>query len=139
MRRIPEPVEPVADADIRATQPGRSEINAIIVKSIVAISMAAALTGYSVSAGAVASAVKVRSVTIGYAELDLAKPQGVESLYIRIGVAARRVCPADSSSRLLDRMNRRNCYQDAIGRAVKQVNLPTLTAIHRAKASSTAG
>jgi UrcA family protein len=139
MCRIPEPVEPVADADIRATQPGRNEINAIIAKSIVAISLAAALTGYSVSAHAVASAVKVRSHTIRYAELDLAKPQGVEALYIRIGGAARRVCRADFSLRLRDRLNMRNCYQDAIGRAVKQVNLPTLTAIHRAKTSSTVG
>lgn len=107
-------------------------MNAIIAKSIVAISLAAALTGYSVSARAVASAVKVRSVTVRYAELDLAKPQGVEALYIRIEGAARRVCGADSSVHLRDRMNR-NCYENAIGRAVKQVGLPTLTAMHRAK------
>jgi UrcA family protein len=120
------------------TQPGRNEINAIIAKSIVAISLAAALTGYSVSACAIAYT-EVRSVTVRYDELDLAKPQGVEALYTRIGGAARLVCRADSSSRLSDRMNRRNCYQDAIGRAVKQVNLPTLEAIHRAKTSSTVG
>lgn len=82
---------------------------------------------------------KVRSVTIRYAELDLAKPQGVEALYIRIGGAARRVCRADSFLRLRDRLNRNNCYQDAIGRAVKQVNLPTLTALHEAKVGSTLG
>ena len=57
-------------------------MNAIIAKSIVAISLAAALTGFSVSARAVTSAVKVRSVTVRYAELDLAKPQGVEALYM---------------------------------------------------------
>lgn len=117
----------------------RTEINAIIAKSIVAISLAAALTGYSVSAGAVASAVKLRSVTIRYDELDLAKQQGVEALYVRIGSAARRVCRADSSSSLQDRANSGNCYQDAIARAVEQVNLPTLTAIHVAKTNSTMG
>ena len=114
-------------------------INAIIAKSIVAISLAAALTGFSVSARAVTSAVKVRSVTVRYAELDLAKPQGLEALYIRIGGAARRVCRADSSLRLRARVNMRNCHQEAIERAVKQVNLPTLTAIHRAKTSPTVG
>jgi UrcA family protein len=81
--------------------------------------------------------VKVRSVTVPYAELDLAKPAGVEALYIRIGGAARRVCRAGFSPHLRDQMNSSNCYQDAIGRAVKQVNLPTLTAIHRARTSST--
>lgn len=82
---------------------------------------------------------KVRTVTIRYDELDLAKQQGVEALYIRIGSAARRVCRADASLRLRDRANSGACYQDAIGRAVKQVNLPTLTAVHRARTSSTMG
>jgi hypothetical protein len=100
--------------------------------------LAAALTGYSVSAHAVTSALKARSVTIRYAELDLAKPQGVEALYIRIGGAARRVCRADSSLRLRDPVSS-NCYREAIGRAVKQVNLPTLTALHQAKVRSTLG
>jgi UrcA family protein len=113
-------------------------INAIIAKSIVAISLAAALTGFSVSARAVTSAVKVRSVTVRYAELDLAKPQGVEALYMRIGGAARRVCRADSSLRLRDRVNS-SCYQDAIGRAIEQVSLPALTDLHRAKVKATVG
>jgi UrcA family protein len=101
--------------------------------------LAAALTGYSASAGAIASAAKVRTITIRYPELDVAKPQGVEALYTRIEGAARRVCRADSSARLRDRANRRNCYQDAIAHAVKQIDLPTLTAVHRAKTSSTVG
>jgi UrcA family protein len=114
-------------------------INAIIAKSIVAISLAATLTGFSVSARAVTSAVKVRSVTVRYAELDLAKPQGVEALYMRIGGAARRVCRADSSLRLRDRVNSSSCYQDAIGRAIEQVSLPALTDLHRVKVKATVG
>jgi UrcA family protein len=116
----------------------RNQINAIIAKSIVAISLAAALTGYSVSAGAIASAVQVPTVTIRYDELDLAKPQGVEALYTRIEGAARRVCRADSSPHLRD-MNRKDCHQDAVARAVKQIDLSTLTAVHRAKTNSTVG
>lgn len=114
-------------------------MNVIIAKSIVAISLVAALTGFSVSAHAATSAVKVRSVTVRYAELDLAKPQGVEALYMRIGGAARRVCRADSSLRLRDRANSSSCHQDAIGRAIEQVNLPTLTDLHRAKVKATVG
>ena len=114
-------------------------MKAIIAKSIVAISLAAALTGFSVSARAATSAVKVRSITVRYAELDLAKPQGVEALYTRIGGAARRVCRADSALRLRDRANSSSCYQDAIGRAVEQVNLPTLTDLHQAKVKATVG
>ena len=111
----------------------------IIAKSIVAISLAAALTGFSVSARAVTSAVKVRTVTVRYAELDLAKPQGVKALYVRIGGAAKRVCRADSSLRLRDRVDSSSCYQDAVGRAIEQVGLPALTDLHRAEVKATVG
>lgn len=114
-------------------------MNAIIAKSIAAISLAAALTGFSVSAHAVTSAVKVRSVTVRYAELNLAKPQGVDALYMRIGGAARRVCRADSAFRLRDRVNSSSCYQDAIWRAIEQVNLPALTDLHRVKVKAPVG
>jgi len=41
--------------------------------------------------------------------------------------------------RLRDRVNSSSCYQDAIGRAVEQVNLPTLTDLHQAKVKTTVG
>lgn len=118
-------------------------MNAIIAKSIVAVSLAAALTGYSGLAHAdkrSESAGQVRSVVVRYAELDLSKPQGIDALYIRIQGAAKLVCRADSSVLgRYPRVSSSKCYQDAIERAVTQVNLVKLTALHRARTSSALG
>lgn len=114
-------------------------MNAIIARSIVAVGFAAVLIGYSVPTHAGGSVGGVRSVTVRYAELDLSKPQGVEALYLRIRGAAKRVCTADYSTAIRDQVSWRNCYQDAIERAVRQVNVPTLTALHRARTSSALG
>jgi UrcA family protein len=113
-------------------------MNAIIAKSIVAVSFAAALAADSAATHAAEPA--VRSIIVRYAELDLSKRQGIEILYERIRGAAKRVCRPDSGALAIhDRASWRDCYQDAIERAVKQVNVPTLTALHRTKTSSAVG
>jgi UrcA family protein len=117
-------------------------MNAIVAKSIITIAVSVVLTGCSVPADARdrESAGPVRSVIVRYAELDLSKPQGIAVLYGRIQTAAQRVCRADSSAYgLYDRANYSKCYRAAVERAVSQVNLLTLTALHRAKTSSTVG
>ena len=116
-------------------------MNAIIAKAIFAVGLGVALNGYCVlaNAGNRESAGQVRSVIVRYAELDLSKPQGIDALYRRIQAAAKSVCRPDASvSSFYDRANR-HCYHDAVERAVRQVNLVTLTALHRAKTSSTLG
>jgi UrcA family protein len=115
-------------------------MNAIVAKSIIAIAVSVVLTSCSVPADARerASAGQVRSVIVRYAELDLSKPQGIDVLYRRIQAAAKQVCRADTSvTALYDRASQNTCYRDAVERAVRQVNLVTLTALHRAKTSST--
>jgi UrcA family protein len=117
-------------------------MNAVIAKSIIAVTFVASLTGYSVLAHAddrTGSAGAVRSITVSYAELNLSMPQGIEALYSLIVVAAKRVCRTDSTLADYDRRGWRECYQDSIERAVRQVNLPTLTALHRVRTKSALG
>jgi UrcA family protein len=114
-------------------------MNAIIAKSIIGVCLAAVLAGYSAGTHAHESS-GVRSIIVGYAELDLSKPQGIEVLYQRIQGAAKRVCRAEPGSIFVpDRRAWTKCYVDATERAVRQVNLPTLTALHQSRTSSAVG
>jgi UrcA family protein len=115
-------------------------MNAIIAKSIIGVCFAAALAGYSAATHAHESGGSVRSIIVGYAELDLSKSQGIEVLYQRIQGAAKRVCRADPGSIFVrDPRAWKKCYVDATERAVRQVNLPTLTALHQSRTSSAVG
>lgn len=62
-----------------------------------------------------------------YGDLDLSRDAGVATLYARINIAAREVCePMDVVIASLLR-HRFDCRQDAIARAVADVNAPPLT------------
>ena len=67
---------------------------------------------------------------VSYADLDLTRKEGVETLYSRIRVAANEVCDL-TNSRLVGRLVMANrCKQEAIGRAVEDANLAELTTFH---------
>jgi UrcA family protein len=73
------------------------------------------------------------SRVVRYADLDLNRASGVVTLYSRINSAAREVCePLDVLMVKLLR-ERFDCRQDAIARAVSQVNSPALTSYYLAK------
>lgn len=81
-----------------------------------------------------------QSITVHYGELDLSKAQGLEVLYKRIKRAARFVCGSDHSPLTMSRARHATeCYQDTLEDAVRQVNRPRLTALHRAKTKSGLG
>jgi UrcA family protein len=64
---------------------------------------------------------------VKYGDLDLNRDAGVAALFSRIKTAAREVCqPVDVVFLNLVRQ-RYNCSQDAIARAVADVNAPLLT------------
>jgi UrcA family protein len=74
----------------------------------------------------------VKSQTVSFADLDLSKPAGAQTLYKRITKAARQVCgPADKYSYITPRKAFRECYEEAVAAAVAQVDRPSLTALHR--------
>ncbi|HKZ73327.1 MAG TPA: UrcA family protein [Steroidobacteraceae bacterium] len=74
-----------------------------------------------------------RSVTVGFADLNLNSPEGAQALYRRISSAARTVCGLNSNPLPAVRIAARQCYQEAIAGAVAKVDSQTLTALHRAK------
>lgn len=73
------------------------------------------------------------SVQVSYADLDLSKPAGAETLYRRIEGAARSVCGPRHSRNLNQVQAFRTCYKNAIEDALQQVNESLVFAVHRNK------
>jgi UrcA family protein len=71
---------------------------------------------------------KPASKTVSYTELDLARPAADEKLYQRIRAAAREVCESLEGRGLEKLKPHQQCLDNAISRAVAQVNHPKLTA-----------
>jgi UrcA family protein len=117
-------------------------MHAVVIKSAVALALTTAL-GWSAHADRVNGAVTVTStptMTVSFAELDITKPAGLQVLYRRIENAAKIVCGVDSPPQALARTRQaRECYKTAVDDAVRQINRPTLTALHRAKTRSSFG
>ena len=119
-------------------------MNAVVTKSALALTLAAALALPVVPAHAdriervtVSSAPTIR---ISYAELDINRPRGLEVLYSRIQDAAKVVCNVNQMRRELAQAARASaCYKTAVDDAVRQINRPTLTALHRVKTRQTLG
>ena len=74
------------------------------------------------------------SVAVSYAELDLSNPVGAEALYDRLQRAAQEVCGVNqrpsSTFYTAGASERKACYQDALDRAVAQVDQPLVTEQH---------
>jgi UrcA family protein len=96
---------------------------AMLVGSIIT----AAAAGVADAAGA---ATEVPSVVVRFTDVDLATDQGVRSLYTRIARAAHAVCPDAPIRDLNAAAQSRACQQQAIARAVREVNTPLLAAIY---------
>jgi UrcA family protein len=86
--------------------------------------------------GSCASAGDAPQVTVSYHDLDLSRPEGTQELYRRLQHAARRVCPQAPTMDLMGQSLARQCLNEALERAVQQVNLPQLLALHRAQSGA---
>jgi UrcA family protein len=65
---------------------------------------------------------------VSYGDLDLNQPQDIATLYARVQSAAIDVCAPLESVDLARRAHLEPCVAGATARAVKNVNLPALTA-----------
>jgi UrcA family protein len=102
---------------------------------IAAFAVCTSLVAYSASAES-----NVKSQTVSFADLDLSKPAGAQTLYKRIQKAARHVCgPTDKYTYITPRKAFRECYEAAVADAVAQVDRPSLTALHREQTRSASG
>ena len=75
------------------------------------------------------------SVKVRYDDLNLATTAGVDTLYRRISVAARDVCPDQHSRDLTIVAASARCRADAVAQAVEAVNNPRLAVVHAAHVS----
>jgi UrcA family protein len=62
-----------------------------------------------------------RSIAVSYAQLDLADPAAVETLFRQVSVAAERACGTYDSRSLRDRKGWRECRDAAFKAAVAQL------------------
>ena len=72
----------------------------------------------------------VRTQIVKFADLDLTRPAGAQTLYHRIQGAARTVCEVDDGADL-DRAPYQQCVSAAIARAVVNIDAPLLTEYHQ--------
>lgn len=119
-------------------------MNAVVIKSTLALALTAAIACAAAPARAdrINGEVTVTSaptITVSFAELDISKPRGLEVLYSRIEHAAKAVCGMEYSAQLARARLAKTCYKTAVDDAVRQINRPTLTALHLAKTRSALG
>jgi UrcA family protein len=85
------------------------------------------VTGHKAAA---AAGSEVRTATVSYADLDLAKSAGLSALLVRIRAAATTVCsPQPEVNDLPGSTDYKRCMSDAVNTAVMKVNNPGLKAM----------
>jgi UrcA family protein len=72
----------------------------------------------------------VPSIVVRYSNQTLATDQGVQQLYGRIVRAAREVCPDAMVRDLAARAGVQRCRQQAVARAIHQIDNPELAALY---------
>jgi UrcA family protein len=76
----------------------------------------------------------MHKVTIHYGDLNLNTQAGAETLYHRIGGAARFVC-GDEGRSLTEEHQWQTCYHDSVDHAVDTVHSPLLTSLNKGHGS----
>jgi UrcA family protein len=74
----------------------------------------------------------VPSVVVKYSEQSLATDEGVYALYRRIKNAAQQVCPAEETRDLNRQSLIKECRNQAVARAIRQIDNSRLAALHAA-------
>jgi UrcA family protein len=75
----------------------------------------------------------VRSETVKFHDVNVGTPAGVQVLYQRIRSAANSVCSVDGERDLARTMSSATCTKEAVAGAIKQLDLPALTAYYQIK------
>ena len=73
------------------------------------------------------------AIRVSYADLNLSTEEGSLALYARIVAAAHEVCAVDVFRDLRAVAASRTCTEQAIARAVRDVNNPTLASVYAAR------
>ena len=112
-------------------------------KIVSAAAFAAALLSSASTYAADAHDRDVPTKTVSAADLDLAIPSDVQTLYRRVQDAARDVCDESARRGGMERRAllswRERCYSSAIAGAIEKAGDQRLTAVHRAESERVAG
>jgi UrcA family protein len=77
------------------------------------------------------NSVEGNTVTVSFADLNLSKQAGAETLYGRLKTGARQACGGSQDFRNIGiRRLTRQCYNEALSGAVQSINNETLTNLH---------
>ena len=88
------------------------------------------------AAGAASATGDVPAVSVKYSQESLATNGGVYDLYRRITIAAKQVCP-DVSIRDLSALHQMEvCRDQAVARAISQIDNPKLAALHASRSKN---
>ncbi|MEJ0038765.1 MAG: UrcA family protein [Gammaproteobacteria bacterium] len=82
---------------------------------------------------------KGSSTTVKFSDLNLQSPAGAEELYRRIERAANKVCWEPADQHILTNIDRRDCVERAVAKAVSDVNNSHLTALYARKTNKALG
>jgi len=113
-----------------------------VIKTISAVTATALFFGLSAQTlGDEARSGAQSSKAINASDLDMEKPEDVQTLYERIRTAARIVCRTETSN-LWDVkrvLHKQQCFEATVDNVVNGVAQPELTAVHRGEIERVAG
>ncbi len=90
-----------------------------------------ALSGLSSLGNATLQEIELDSVKVSYADLNLNRSEGQQTLYQRLRGAADEICGEVQSKSAREVRQKRDCFNDALDKAVQEVGNPGLIALHQ--------
>lgn len=93
----------------------------------ISAAIAATVLSFAAFATQAATPAEVESVTVQFADLNLDREAGLDTLYKRIRIAAKRVCSAHQSQMLVSKQAYASCINLAVTTAVAQINRPAVS------------
>lgn len=109
-----------------------------MIARILALSVMSAAATVT-QAGTPAMEDDVPTLRVHYQDLDLSTENGAATLYRRIAIAAKQVCPSTDTRLLHDKKIAEKCIDSAIERAVADVNSPQLARLSALRTHRTQG
>jgi UrcA family protein len=103
-----------------------------------AVSVLATATPAGASAAAHDTMHDTRTVSVRYAEAELASAEGVQGLYEKLERASRQACRRPDGRSLAARADWRSCRSAALDAAVAEVKNVGLSALHRERSGAMA-
>ncbi|MDB6107141.1 MAG: hypothetical protein JWO52_7140 [Gammaproteobacteria bacterium] len=102
------------------------------LRGLITTAVFGALASAFSAVGVAAAGADAPTLIVKYGDLDVSTAQGATALYGRIRSAAKTVCPPFDQRDLAWRVLRATCINDAIARAVTEVNQPALFMVYKA-------